>query len=283
MIIKRAYAKINLGLEVISKREDGFHNLKMVMDSINLYDELTFSENDTIEVISNPKICDEKDNLVYKSAMLMKKMFNINKGVRISIKKNIPIEAGLAGGSSDAACTIRTLNEMWKINESIDKLLSISEMIGSDVSYCLIGGVALVEGKGEKITPLKKKTNFSYILIKPKYSCKTKDIFENFKKIKASNRFQDLIESIYNNDRINIAKNVFNDLTYRVDELVCKNKPSQIIKELLSFGCIGANMTGSGSCVFGICLNDDELEIVKQNMSEEFIRAQDSIYFVKHE
>lgn len=271
IVVKRAYAKINLGLQVIKKRDDGYHDLRMIMDTIDLFDELIFSENKEIEVTSEPYVCKMEDNLVYKAVLFMKKKYNIDKGIKIHIIKHIPLEAGLAGGSSDAACTIRTLNDLWGINATNEELKKLSEDIGSDVPYCLLGGLALVERRGELITPIDQKLDFSYILIKPKYNCKTKDIFNNFHIINNNERFEKLYSAIQNNDLINIPNFIFNDLEKRVNDIVENNKPKELIKALINLGCNGACMTGSGSTIFGLCLNDDKLYKIYQTIKKKKI------------
>lgn len=260
MVCEKAYAKVNLGLKVVGKRNDGYHNLQMVMASINLYDELTFEDNHSIEIITNKEISKLEDNLIYKATKLIKDQFNISYNPKIIVNKKIPIGGGLAGGSSDAAATIRGLNKLWNLGLTYDEMYDIALKLGSDVPFCLKGLLALVEGRGEIIKPLLTKLKATLILIFPNYHCYTKDVFSNFEHYQNENNIKDLIESIYQNDIIKLGKLLFNDLEAAVNQMAIKNNNvtiAQIKEELMKSGCIGATMSGSGSTVIGLCESDE--------------------------
>ena len=156
MIYEKAYAKMNLALKVIGKRQDGYHDLEMVMASVDLFDELSFQESDETNVIMNNDGCKLEDNLIYKAILLIKKKFSINKDVLVTVNKNIPVGGGLGGGSSDAAATIRGLNNLWDLHLKYQDMYDIAVRLGSDVPFCLTGEVAFVKGRGEIIIPLKQ-------------------------------------------------------------------------------------------------------------------------------
>jgi len=162
MIKEIAYAKVNLGLEVLRKREDGYHDLAMVMSGISLFDELVFEIIEDNEVIIDCKEMEHiplKNNLIYKAAFYLKDKFNINKGVKVIVKKQIPEQAGLGGGSADAAATLRGLNRLFNLNLSLDELAKYAIEIGSDVPFCIYNKLAIVTGRGENIKFLNKSLN----------------------------------------------------------------------------------------------------------------------------
>ncbi|MEK6190475.1 MAG: 4-(cytidine 5'-diphospho)-2-C-methyl-D-erythritol kinase, partial [Carnobacterium alterfunditum] len=170
-IIEKAPAKINLSLDVLYKRADGYHEMEMVMTSIDLADRIVLKtiEEDRIVIQStNGFLPLDQRNHAYKAAKLLKDTYQIEKGVSISIEKKIPIAAGLAGGSSDAAATLRGLNRLWHLNLSNDELALLGEKIGSDVPYCIYGGTAYATGRGEKIQQIDTLPQCWVVLVKPK-------------------------------------------------------------------------------------------------------------------
>ncbi|MCM2584468.1 4-(cytidine 5'-diphospho)-2-C-methyl-D-erythritol kinase, partial [Bacillus stercoris] len=169
-ILEKAPAKINLSLDVHGKRPDGYHEVEMVMTTIDLADrlELTELDKDEIRVSSHNRfVPDDQRNLAYQAAKLLKTRFGIQKGVSIVITKAIPVAAGLAGGSSDAAATLRGLNRLWKLNLTLDELAELGAEIGSDVSFCVHGGTALATGRGEKLKHIATPPHCWVILAKP--------------------------------------------------------------------------------------------------------------------
>ena len=251
MLVK-AYAKINISLDVIAKREDGYHELKMIMQNIDLYDVLNFNKAKSGINISCNKIyipTNEK-NLVYRACKLFINIFNIEEGVDIYIKKNIPVAAGLAGGSADAAAALVTMNELFKVNATQKELMEIGLKIGADVPYCIVGGTALCEGIGEIITSLKPFKNHVLIILKPAFGVSTKDVYENldlFKIYKHPNT-EELIKAI-NVDDVkfisNSMKNILENVTLRKYPVL-----RTIKKEICESGALGAMMSGSGPTIF---------------------------------
>ena len=162
-----AYAKINLTLEVLGRRADGYHDIASVMQTIDLADSLSFEEDDQVRLLCDSPGLASPDNLVLRAAMLLKEASKCRKGVKISLEKAIPVAAGLGGGSSDAAATLLGLNEFWKLNLPLQQLVSLASELGSDVPFFLIGGTALVEGRGERVTPLPPVPKAWMVLLKP--------------------------------------------------------------------------------------------------------------------
>lgn len=181
-LLVKAPAKINLSLDVLYKRTDGYHELEMVMTTVDLADrlELELLNDDRIVIHSQTRFVPDDDrNLAYKAAKLLKDRFNIKSGASITIEKNIPVAAGLAGGSSDAAAVLRGMNKLWDLRLTLDELAELGAEIGSDVSFCVYGGTALAKGRGEIITPLPPPPNCWVVLAKPAIGVSTAEVYEH--------------------------------------------------------------------------------------------------------
>ncbi len=213
---EKAYAKINLHLDVVAKRMDDFHDLEMVMAPVALHDELTFKKlkEDRIKLITSKHITDNpEDNLVYKVASYVKDSYSIREGVEIYIEKNIPIAGGLAGGSADAAATLRALNKLFKLKLSLDQLAEIGEIFGADIPYCVYNQLCIARGKGEQLYFLKQKLNIPILLITPNIEVSTGKVFSHvdmnqMKPIKITT----MSNAIYNKNYELIAKSLYNAL-----------------------------------------------------------------------
>ena len=166
-VIEKAYAKVNLTLEILGKRRDGYHDLASVMQTVNLFDTVTVSEADSIIVDCDGLEIDTEMNLATKAASVLKNRTGIRSGAKISIKKRIPVSAGLGGGSSDAAATLRGLNQRWKLGLSVDELADIAASVGSDVPFLLRGGTALVRGRGEEVRQIAPAKISSFLIVTP--------------------------------------------------------------------------------------------------------------------
>lgn len=262
MIVEKAYAKVNLGLKVVGKRHDGYHNLEMVNASIDLADELAFQNHDITNIVSNKEVCKLEDNLIYKTIKLMQKEFHINQEVLVNVIKNIPMGAGLAGGSSDAAATIRALNKLWDLKLSARQMYDIALQIGSDVPFCLTGKLAYVSGRGEIIEPLNTKIEARLILVFPNYSCSTKQIFNEYH-YQSNYNIESLINAIYQKDLNSIGKAMHNDLEIVVNKLTKVQNLITIveIKEALNkYNPDKTVMSGSGSTVISLVENDTNID-----------------------
>lgn len=257
----KAPAKINLSLDVLHKREDGFHEVEMIMTTVDLADriELTLLEENQIKVdVSEGFVPNDHRNLAYQAAKLLKDRFNVGKGVLISIKKNIPVSAGLAGGSSDAAATLRGLNELWDLQLTIDELAILGAQIGSDVSFCVYGGTALATGRGEKIKHISAPPPCWVILAKPPIGVSTAEVYRNLKLDHLEHpNINNMISAIDNNDYQLICSqlgNVLESVTFKLYPQV------QRIKEQMErFGADGVLMSGSGPTVFGLVKHESRM------------------------
>jgi len=259
----KAYAKINLSLDVLGEREDGYHLLKMVMQNIDLFDTLHLERIPKGIVLECNKkyVPTDGRNSVYKAIDLFKRTFSINEGLRINIIKNIPVAAGLAGGSADAAAILKAMRDIYKPEVNDEKLMALGVLIGADVPYCIKGGTCLCEGIGELITPLKAFSGYRLVLIKPSFGASTKDVYNllDLDKIFRHPLTEDIIKYIEAGDIKALAqnmKNVLENVTFNMYPVL-----KGIKKQLVDNGALGAMMSGSGPTIFG--LYDDDLKAEK--------------------
>lgn len=256
--LEKASAKINLSLDVLYKRDDGFHEVEMVMTTVDLADriELTYVDRDVIKVESeNRFVPTDERNLAYRAAKLMKDQYGVRKGVRIFIEKNIPVAAGLAGGSSDAAAVLRGLNRLWGLNRSIDELAELGAKIGSDVSFCVYGGTAHATGRGEKVKALPAPPPCWVVLAKPTIGVSTQTVYQNLELDEADHpNTQAMINALNDGDFAAICQNVGNTLegvTLNLHEEV-----GQIKEQMRQGGADAVLMSGSGPTVFALVEQD---------------------------
>ena len=270
----KSRAKVNLSIDVLGKRQDGYHLVEMIMQTIDLYDliEINEKDNDQITIKStSDEIPLDCNNLVYKAANLIKKTFNINKGVEIHIKKNIPVAAGMAGGSSNAAAVLVGLNKLWNLNLSNQQLEKIGLKLGADVPFCINGGAVLASGIGEELTPIKGLTKDVCILVcKPDLFVSTKEVYEciDSKDIdkRPNNKF--LIECLKNEETRQLAENMFNVLE---GVTMDKHPVIQQIKDIMTNNrALGAMMSGSGPTVFGLYENREDAVKCKAILEKQF-------------
>lgn len=253
MIYETAPAKINLTLDTLYKREDGYHEVEMIMTTIDLNDRLTFECRDDGEIIIDVEhnfVPSDHRNLAYKAAKLMQDRYNIKKGVKISLEKSIPISAGLAGGSSDAAATFRGLNELWGINESLETLRQLASEIGSDISFCIYGKTALCQGRGEKITHLPKPPSAWVVIAKPDIGVSTPEIYgaldlENKDEVQT----QACLKAIENNDYASMCQSLGNSLEKVTMQLY--PEVEKLKNTMSNTGVDAALMSGSGPTIYG--------------------------------
>ena len=251
----KAYAKVNLALDIIGKRSDGYHEVRMIMQSIGLHDQLSiYITNDSkIRVQTNlPFLPTNQSNIVYKAASLIKRKFQLDQGLYINLNKRIPVSAGLAGGSTDAAATLHGLNQLFDLKLSLKELMDIGVELGADVPFCLLGGTALSEGIGEKLTPLPPFPPCHILVVKPNFNVSTKNIYRqlNLNHIKKRPNIDDLIKNIKEDNLHGATKNFSNVL----ETVTVKNHPliQEIKDKMMELGAITSIMSGSGSTVFGI-------------------------------
>ncbi|ANB60898.1 4-(cytidine 5'-diphospho)-2-C-methyl-D-erythritol kinase [Anoxybacteroides amylolyticum] len=260
-LLVKAPAKINLSLDVLHKRPDGYHEVKMVMTTIDLSDrvELAPLASDTIQIISHNRfVPDDHRNLAYQAAKLLKETFGVRKGVAISITKTIPVAAGLAGGSSDAAATLRGLNKLWQLGLTMDELAELGAKIGSDVSFCVYGGTALATGRGEKIEHLPAPPPCWVILAKPTIGVSTAEVYRNLNLQRTFHPDVDgMVQAIKDRDYERICSlvgNALEDVTLNMHPEV-----AHIKEQMKRFGADAVLMSGSGPTVFGLVQYDSRL------------------------
>ena len=261
----KANAKINLGLDIVGTREDGYHLLKTVMQSVTLCDIITLKKSDKITLsCSDDTIpCDEK-NLAFKAAKLFFEETKINSGAEISIEKNIPSQAGLGGGSANAAGTIFALNKLYETDLSDEKLCEIGAKIGSDVPFCIVGGTMLCEGVGEKLTPIKSIPDMKILIAKGTGGISTIEAYKTYDKLDGIKHpdVDALINAINNGEK-------FSHLCGNVLELTAFLSSVDEIKEtMIELGAENSMMTGSGSAVFGIFSDERLAEKCSENLKK---------------
>ncbi|AIM16603.1 MULTISPECIES: 4-(cytidine 5'-diphospho)-2-C-methyl-D-erythritol kinase [Neobacillus] len=260
-LLVKAPAKINLALDVLYKRPDGYHEVEMIMTTIDLADrvELTLLNQNEIRILShNRYVPDDQRNLAYQAAQLLKERFNVKKGVMISIEKNIPVAAGLAGGSSDAAATLRGLNKLWDLGLTLDELAELGSEIGSDVSFCVYGGTALAKGRGEIITELPAPPTCWVILAKPFIGVSTSEVYKRLDVNQVHHpNIAEMIDAIRQTNYQKVCDyvgNVLEDVTLKLHPEV-----AQIKEQMKRFGADAVLMSGSGPTVFGLVQHDSRM------------------------
>lgn len=255
----KALAKINLGLDVVRRREDGYHEVRMIMQTIHLYDRLDIkrTKESGIQIQTNLSFLPvNENNLIYKAAKLLMDEFSITDGVSVKLDKRIPVAAGMAGGSTDAAAMLFGMNRLFSLGLTKRQLMERGVQIGADVPYCIMRGTALAEGIGEELSPLAPMVKCPVLIAKPSISVSTKFVYQNLKLDDATVHpdIDLLIEDIKAKNLYDIAAHMGNVL----ETVTIPNYPviDEIKKHMLSHGAVGAMMSGSGPTVFG--LFDDE-------------------------
>ncbi len=244
---KNSSAKINLFLDVLSKRSDGYHQIRTIFSEIELSDTITFAltKKGTVKILSDIDFVSEKENLIYKVAIFIKEKYNVKFGVEIELQKNIPIAAGMGGGSSNAACTITALSELWDINLSKEEMHNIAEKFGSDINFFLEGGCALGENRGEKISYLKQIGLDNIFLVNPGFRITSKEAYEAVS-----------INTCKNDDWKKLLLHENLQFCYnKLQNGVCKIYPEiqKIISYLKENGAEQAMLSGSGATIIGFC------------------------------
>ncbi|CAN2247305.1 4-(cytidine 5'-diphospho)-2-C-methyl-D-erythritol kinase [Bacillus vallismortis] len=261
-ILEKAPAKINLSLDVTRKRPDGYHEVEMIMTTIDLADriELTELAEDEVRVSSHNRfVPDDQRNLAYQAAKLIKDRYNVKKGVSIMITKVIPVAAGLAGGSSDAAATLRGLNRLWNLNLSVETLAELGAEIGSDVSFCVYGGTALATGRGEKIKHISTPPHCWVILAKPTIGVSTAEVYRQLKLNDVEHPdVHGMIEAIEEKNFQKMCSrlgNVLESVTLDMHPEV-----AMIKNQMKRFGADAVLMSGSGPTVFGLVQYESKVQ-----------------------
>ena len=270
-LVRKAYAKINLGLDVLRKRPDGYHEVKMIMQTIGLYDVLTFKsrQDDEIHIdTGHAKLPNNEDNLIYKAAKVLFEETGKTIGADITLEKNIPIAAGMAGGSTDGAAALVALNQMLGSPLSMEKLLEISVKVGADVPYCIMGGTALSEGIGEKLTPLPAPPKAHLVIAKPDIGVSTAFVYGNLHldAVKSHPDIDGMAEALAKGNLEGIASrmgNVLETVTIPVYPIIETIK--DICKEM---GALNALMSGSGPTVFAVFTEEEKAKKAAEKIRE---------------
>lgn len=271
-ITRKAYAKINLGLDVIRRRPDGYHEVKMIMQTVDIYDVLTFSRSDEpgiILTLDDANLSVGKDNLIYKAAQLVMQEMDVKEGVKIHLQKNIPIAAGMAGGSTDAAAVFHGLNQLFDLGMSLQQMMELGVKIGADVPYCIMGGTALSEGIGEILRPLTAPPQCVLLVAKPDINVSTKFVYENLHADRLVDHpdIDGMIEAIEAGNLTGITQRMENVLeTVTVKEYPVIQEIKSLMKE---GGALNALMSGSGPTVFGIFEDRGLAEVAAQKIEAE--------------
>lgn len=273
----KAYGKINLALDVVRRRPDGYHEVKMVMQTVKIYDgiELYVTNTGKIEVETNLFFLpNNENNLVYKAAKLLMDEFDIRKGLKIKLQKVIPVAAGMAGGSSDAATVLYGVNRLFRLGLSTKQLMERGVKIGADVPYCIMRGTALSEGIGEKLTKLPAPPAITVLVAKPAISVSTKFVYENLhlENVARHPDVDSMVQAIKDKDIDAMSANMENVLeTVTIKEYPVIEDIKNIMKEN---GAVNALMSGSGPTVFGLFTERKRAEKVKEILRDNDIARQ---------
>ena len=273
----RAYAKINLGLDVLCRREDGYHDVKMIMQTIQMYDmlEMEKSEKPGIHLTTNLSyIPVNENNLVYKAAKLLMNQYGIEEGITINLNKFIPVAAGMAGGSSDAAATLVGVNKMFQLGLTRQQLMELGVKIGADVPYCVMRGTALAEGIGEKLTVLPPMPPCYVLIGKPGISVSTKFVYTNLNLGPDTHHpdIDGMIQALEKGDLYGITDRMENVL----EKVTIPEYPviETIKNHMKAHGAVNAMMSGSGPTVFGIFDDKEKAEYACEKLKESMLAKQ---------
>ena len=256
-----SYGKINLFLNIVGKRKDNYHNIETLIQRVDLMDELELHVDKTYKGIevnitcNKPYVPLDNKNLCYKACNWFMEKYNLQGRVNIHINKNIPISAGLGGGTSNGAEIIKALNNIYDLNISISKLSQDSVVLGADFPYCITGGTVLCEGIGEKLTNVKSFSNNVIVIVKPDFGFDTKSVYENFniENIKYNANKNNMIDCLNKEDFYGVCNNICNVL--ELSSVQGMDTIKYIKSELIKLGAINSSMSGSGSSVYGIFNN----------------------------
>lgn len=273
MLQEQAWAKLNLSLDVTERRQDGYHNMAMIMQTVSLKDDIRILPNDSGRVTARcnlPFIPGDERNLTVKAALRYLKAVDSRQGMLIDAVKHIPVGAGMGGGSADAAAVLRALNRFFGAPLSLAELEDLACDVGSDVAFCVAGGTAFAAGRGELLSPLPSPPPCRFVICKPEFSISTPELFRKLDQV-SLRRHPDtagLIDALEHGDLGKLSRrmyNVFEDVEDRRLRSV-----SAIKSVLLDYGALGAVMTGTGSAVFGVFREDAETDELCSALRREY-------------
>ena len=268
----KAYAKINLGLDVVQKLPNGYHEVRMIMQTVGIYDELTLEKTDAGIYLTTDsgELPTDENNLIYRAARLMQQTYQIEGGVRIHLRKTIPIAAGMAGGSTDAAATMKGMNNLFGLGLSVPELMDLSVRIGADVPYCILGGTALAEGIGEKLTSLPAAPTCHVLIAKPDINVSTKYVYEHLDSVGIQHHPD--IDGMVSAIRAGSLPGILE----RLGTVTVPDHPeiAEIKKVMMENGACGSLMSGSGPTVFGIFTDREKASDAYEQLLSENIAKQ---------
>ena len=274
--IRKAYAKINLGLDVVRRLENGYHEVRMIMQTVGIYDVLTLEKTSEGIVVTtdNGELPTDENNLIYKAAKMMMEKYQIDQGVRIHLEKHIPIAAGMAGGSTDAAGTFIGMNELFECGASEEELRELGVKVGADVPYCIMGGTALAEGIGEILSKLPSPPQCYLLIAKPDINVSTKYVYEHLdaEGVDVHPDIDGMIGALTENDLGGIVSrlgNVLENVTVKKYSVI-----QQIKDTMLENGAQGSLMSGSGPTVFGIYTEEEKAKEALKALEEKQLAKQ---------
>lgn len=276
-VTRKAYAKINLALDVLRRRPDGYHEVKMIMQTVGIYDVLTFQKKKEPGIcltVNNEELPCDNNNLIYRAAELVMNTYGIEEGVDINLEKNIPIAAGMAGGSTDAAAVFHGLKEIFGLPMDIEEMKKLGVKIGADVPYCIVGGTMLSEGIGEVLTPLVNPPKAYLVIAKPDINVSTKFVYENLHADTLSYHpdVDGMVEALKQGNLKGITDrlgNVLETVTEKAYPVIVKIKDS--MKEN---GAENALMSGSGPTVFSIFTKEETAQKAAEVIKEKGLAKQ---------
>lgn len=278
----RARAKINLALDVCRRLENGYHEVKMVMQTVDLYDDLEFKLRNDPDIIlsvdSKDYLGDLENNLIFRAAKLMKQQYNIQHGVEIRLRKNIPVAAGMAGGSTDAAATMLAMNALYELGLSKEQLMEQAVRLGVDIPFCIMGGTALAEGIGEKLSPLAAPPKAALLIVKPPVMVSTQWVYQHLRlnTIEHHPDIDGMVDALEREDLKGVTdrmENVMETVTEKAHPVI-----TDIKNMMLGNGAMNALMSGSGPSIFGVFMEEDTARaagvFIDQTLKTKGIKAQ---------
>lgn len=273
---RKAYAKINLILDVTGRLDNGYHLVDMIMQTVNIYDELSFERTDGEIVLESD--CGElpldENNLIYKAIRLIQEECGVTGGLRVFLKKNIPIAAGMAGGSTDCAATLMAMDELYGLKLGTKRLMELGVKLGADVPYCILGGTARAQGIGEKLTRLPNCPTMKLLVAKPDLNVSTKEVYTGLDALENLPHpgVDDMVCAIESGNGRAVAAglgNVLECVTIPLHPVI-----REIKDRMLELGAINSLMSGSGPTVFGIYEKDEELQKAYEALAESGLAKQ---------
>lgn len=277
----KAFAKINLCLDVLRRKENGYHEVEMVMTNVDIFDVLEIKELEEKKILLksyNTDLAMDETNLIYKAIALLQKETGKTFGVEVLLEKNIPMEAGMAGGSADAAATLKAVNELFALGVSDERLLELGASLGADIPFCIMGGTVLASGIGEKLRRLSPLPKMKLLIVKPKAGLSTKKVYESLDidgLNKAGFIHKDVGEMVSVIESDEADKTKIEKIAERLDNIL--EVPSirllpliaDIKQKMLDNNCLGALMSGSGTAIFGIYENDEDMIKTKEILEKD--------------